>query len=113
MENLDLNIENYTPKELERFFRLDPSRQYRPDELEKREYEMRELFLKSGQINKRQKRSLLFFLENARKILQQQQQQQNHSKDTTPTVLPPKWRLRSFALRSSNEGPVRSGAFSF
>lgn len=67
MNDLDLNIENYQTKDLERFFRLENS--YTEDDISRREYEIRELLLSSGHIDSRFKRDLIIFLGEGRKRL--------------------------------------------
>ena len=48
---MDLNIDNYSITDLENFFKFQPKK-YSLDEIEKREYEIREQLLSSGHINK-------------------------------------------------------------
>jgi len=67
MENLDLNIENYSITDIESFFGL--KKKYSIEEIEKREYTIREQLLKSGHINKRFKRDFIEFLTTAKRIL--------------------------------------------
>lgn len=59
---LDLDIDNYTTHDLERFFRLDGNKKYDADTIEKSEYTIREQLLSSGHINKKFKRDLIEFL---------------------------------------------------
>jgi len=66
---LDLDIGNYSIKEIEKFFRLRPNEKYTATEIEKREYSIREQLLKSGHVSKEFKRDLIFFLEKAREWL--------------------------------------------
>lgn len=67
MEEMDLNIENYSIADLESFFKLKSG--YNESDIEKREYEIREQLLKSGHVNKKLKRDLIVFLENAKGVL--------------------------------------------
>lgn len=69
MENLDLDINNYTLKDLERFFKLKPNVKYTASDIELKEYSIREQLLTSGHINKRFKRELIEFLTLARQWL--------------------------------------------
>lgn len=64
MEEMDLNIENYSIPDLETFFKL--KREYNGSDIERREYEIREQLLASGHIDKRLKRDLIVFLEDAK-----------------------------------------------
>jgi hypothetical protein len=66
MDALDLDINNYTIKDLESFFKLDPKKKYTMADIELRETEIREVLLSSGNVNKRFKRDLLEFLETSR-----------------------------------------------
>ena len=66
MENLDLDIGNYTIKDIEKFFRFKPRSKYTAADIELREYEIREQLLNSGHINKRFKRDLIEFLSLAK-----------------------------------------------
>lgn len=69
MDGLDLDINNYTIKDLEKFFQLAPGTKYTLADLELKKAEIRELLLSSGHINKKFKRDLIVFLETARKWL--------------------------------------------
>ena len=62
--DLDLNINNYTMNDLETFFSLQGK--YTQDDVEAKEYKIREQLLSSGHINKRFKRDLIEFLETAK-----------------------------------------------
>lgn len=66
-EELDLDINNYTIKDLERFFGLHGISSYTAKDVESREYKIREQLLSSGHINKRFKRNLIFFLETGKR----------------------------------------------
>ena len=67
MDGLDLNINNYTIKDLERFFSIDSSNKtYTAADIELREAEIRETLLSSGHIDKKFKRDLIMFLETAK-----------------------------------------------
>lgn len=62
--DLDLNINNYTMNDLETFFSLQGK--YTQDDVEAKEYKIREQLLSSGHIDKRFKRDLIEFLEIAK-----------------------------------------------
>lgn len=68
LESLDLNIQNYSINDIERFFRLSNTN-YSSDMVELKEAEIRQQLLRSGHINKKYKRDLIFFLEDAKKWL--------------------------------------------
>lgn len=69
MDNLDLDINNYTIKDIESFFRFKPDFKYTAENVELREYELREQLLKSGHVNKRFKRDLIDFMDRAKQWL--------------------------------------------
>jgi len=69
MENLDLDINNYSLKDLETFFRLKSNSNYTSNDVELKEYQIREQLLKSGHINKRFKRDLIEFLTTAKNLV--------------------------------------------
>jgi hypothetical protein len=69
MDGLDLNINNYTMVDLEKFFHIKPNKKYSASDIELKETEIRELLLSTGHIDKRFKRDLLIFLETAKKWL--------------------------------------------
>jgi hypothetical protein len=67
MDGLDLDINNYTIKDLEQFFKIDASNKaYTAADIELREAEIRETLLSSGHIDKKFKRELIMFLETAK-----------------------------------------------
>ena len=66
MEGLDLDINNYTIKYLENFFKIMPNRKYSAADIELKETEIRELLLSTGHIDKKFKRDLMAFLEMAK-----------------------------------------------
>ena len=69
MENLDLDIRNYTIQDLEKFFTMKRRTKYTVADIELKEYEIREQLLQSGHIDKRVKRDLINFLNAAKKQL--------------------------------------------
>ena len=66
MENLDLDINNYSIKDLETFFKLKSKTKYSAADIELKEYHIRQQLLNSGHVNKRFKRELIEFLEIAK-----------------------------------------------
>ena len=69
MENLDLDINNYSIKDIEQFFRLKPKTKYSASDIELKESQIRETLLNSGHINKRFKADLISFLTLAKNWL--------------------------------------------
>lgn len=69
MADIDLDINNYSIKDIENFFRLDPKKKYSPADIELKEYEIREQLLSSGHVNKRFKRDLIEFTTAAKEWL--------------------------------------------
>jgi len=69
MADLDLDIGNYTIKDLEAFFKFKPNTKYTASDIELRESVIREQLLNSGNINKRMKRDLIAFLTSAKQWL--------------------------------------------
>lgn len=67
MESLDLDINNYGIDDLVKFFRFTPTDVLTPSSIELRETETRELLLSTGHINKRFKRDLIVFLNEAKR----------------------------------------------
>ena len=66
MSDLDLDIQNYTISDMERFFRLNAKKKYSAADIELREYEIREQLLSSGHIHKGLKRDLIAFLKEVK-----------------------------------------------
>jgi len=69
MDGLDLDINNYTMVDLEKFFQLAPKQKYTASDIELKETQIRELLLSTGHIDKKFKRDLIVFLETAKKWL--------------------------------------------
>jgi len=90
MENLDLDINNYTIHDLENFFKLKKKHKYTVADIELKEYQIREQLLNSGHIDKRFKRNLIDFLESAKKqlIFVKCKDEQHH-----PTTIPKNYQL--------------------
>lgn len=99
MENsLDLNINNYTITDIETFFGL--KKKYKIEDIEEKEYTIREKLLQSGHIHKRFKRDLIEFLTIAKRLLIAK------SENTTqPTTIPKNARLDTINYPYSTDIP--------
>jgi len=64
MDEMDLEIDNYSMIDLEKFFKLKAK--YSEADVEQREYEIREQLFSSGHLNKKFKRDLIVFLTEAK-----------------------------------------------
>lgn len=62
----DLNINNYTFDQIEKFFNLKANQQYSREDIESKEYRIREQLLNSGHIDKKIKADLIHFLQEAK-----------------------------------------------
>jgi hypothetical protein len=69
VEDLDLDIGNYSIKDLETFFHLMPGKPYSADDIEEKEAELREILLKSGHVSRKLRRELIEFLTTAKNWL--------------------------------------------
>ena len=67
--SLDLDIQNYSIKDLLNFFRFKSLNSLTPSDFELRETEIRELLMTTGHVDKKFKRDLFFFLDTAKNIL--------------------------------------------
>jgi hypothetical protein len=65
-DKLDLDIRNYSIRDIESFFRFSSKAKYTSSEVELRECEIRETLLKSGQVDKYLKADLISFLTSAK-----------------------------------------------
>jgi hypothetical protein len=88
MENLDLDINNYSLKDVEGFFKLKSN--YTSNDVELKEYQLREQLLNSGHIDKRLKGEFIAFLTNAKNLLINAKCKPN---EKPPTVIPKKNQL--------------------
>jgi hypothetical protein len=106
MENLDLDINNYTIHDLETFFRLKRRTKYSIADIELKEYEIREQLLKSGHIDKTMKRDLIAFLDAAKKqIIATKCKEEQHQ----PTSIPTNYRLDTMNVpRVDNQDASRA-----
>ena len=104
MENLDLDINNYNLRDLERFFQLKPNKHYSASDIELKECKIREQLLSSKHVNKRFQRDLIEFLTTAKDWL-------IHVKcppQNNPTSIPKNWKLDSIDAPGSREPPSRT-----
>jgi hypothetical protein len=69
MEGLDLNIRNYSADDLEAFLRLPKNGKYTHSDVELYESKIRTILLNSGNVDKRFKRDLIAFLEEAKRVI--------------------------------------------
>lgn len=104
MENLDLDINNYSIKDIEKFFRLKPNTKYTAGDIELREYEIRQQLLNSGHINKRFRRDLIAFLELAKQWLTFVKCKNTNE----PTSIPKDYKLDKLDVPASREPPART-----
>ena len=82
MSDIDLDINNYNVSDLEKFFSLDPKKNYTAGDVELREYEIREQLLSSGHVKREFKKDLIDFLAKAKNLLygkKTEPQKQTHS----------------------------------
>ena len=93
IQDLDLDINNYNMRDLEAFFRLNSQQKYTASDIEEKEFAMRTLLLSSGEVDKRQQKNLIEFLNLAKDWLifvkcnsNKQQNIQDNSFEQTPTT---------------------------
>jgi len=104
MENLDLDINNYNLRDLERFFQLKPNKHYSASDIELKECKIREQLLSSKHVNKRFQRDLIEFLTTAKDwLIHVKCPSQNN-----PTSIPKNWKLDSIDAPGSREPPSRT-----
>lgn len=107
--DIDLEINNYSINDIEKFFRFRKNQKYNAADIELRECEIREQLLSSGHIDKKFKRDLIEFLTEAKQWL-------IYTKcnvtlvQNTPTTVPKNAQLdTSNVPRSREEAPSREG----
>jgi hypothetical protein len=103
MESLDLDINNYSINDIEKFFRFKPKSKYKASDVELREAEIREKLLSSGHIDKRMKRDLIEFLTTAKQWLIEEKCEQPRQ----PTIIPKNARLDMSEFPASRIPPSR------
>jgi hypothetical protein len=107
MENLDLDINNYNLRDLERFFQLKPNSTYTEGDIELKESKIREQLLSSKHVNKRFQRDLIEFLTTAKDWLIHVKC--NHLKiKNKPSSIPKNWKLDTLDTPLSREPNSRN-----
>jgi hypothetical protein len=86
--DLDLEIENYTIKDLENFFKLKKNAKYTASDIELKETKLREQLLQSGHIDKKFVKKLISFLESAKSWLIAAKCSKEQNELNVPTTLP-------------------------
>lgn len=99
---LDLDINNYSIKDIEQFFRFKPKSGYNANDVELRECEIREQLISSGHINKRVKRDVIEFLTLAKKLLIERK-----CPLPVPTSIPKNYQLDTVDFPRSKEAMSR------
>jgi len=87
MADIDLDIRNYTYQDIECLFQIPADLPYTTDDVEMREYEIRQRLLSSNQMNKRIKRDVVEFLDQAKQLLITKLYNSTHQ--PPPTAFPP------------------------
>lgn len=105
MEDFDLDINNYSIKDLEKLFRLNPRHKYTSSDVELKEYEFREQLLNSGHINKRFKRDFIDFLDKAKNLIINTKCKLN---EKPPSIIPKNYQLDKYDVPLSREPPSRN-----
>lgn len=106
MDKLDLDINNYSLKDIENFFQLKQNSKYTSSDIELKEYQIREQLLKSGHINKRFKRNLIEFLTLAKQWLIFVKC--NNGENRQPTTIPKNYKLDPEDFPLSKEASSRT-----
>lgn len=104
MENLDLDINNYSINDIEKFFQLKTNVKYTASDIELKEYNIREQLLSSGHINKRFKKQLIDFLERGKKWLISVK----CDAPKPPTTVPANYKLDKIDAPLLNDVPSRT-----
>lgn len=69
VQDLDLDIGNYSIKDLEAFFHLVPGKTYDASDIDEKEFALREVLMKSGNVSRKIRRELMEFLTTAKQWL--------------------------------------------
>jgi len=104
LDILDLEIDNYSVRDLETFFQFTGKTKYSLSDIETREYKIREQLLSSGQVNMRYKRNLIEFL----KIAKERLVQAKCDPITVPTSVPDNVKLDPYDVPRSAKPPPRT-----
>jgi len=105
MENLDLDINNYSIGDIEKFFQLKPNGKYSAADIELKEYNIRETLLSTGHIDKRFKQNLIEFLQHAKKWIVSVKCEPPKA----PTSIPANYKLDPIDSPVLNAVPSRQG----
>lgn len=105
--DFDLDIDNYTIKDLEKFFSLTSQRnKYSQVDVERREAEIREQFMTSGHIDRRFKADFIAFLTTAKRRLMEISCIDSINKK--PTTIPKNWQLDPIPIPYIQPPPPRT-----
>lgn len=105
VDDLDLDIGNYSIKDLETFFHLKPGASYSAEDIEEKESGLREILLKSGHVSRKLRRELIEFLTTAKNWLIFVK----CGKKAPPTSLPKNPRLDNTEYANTSELLARDG----
>ena len=106
MDKLDLDINNYSLKDIEKFFQLKPNSKYSSSDVELKESQIREQLINSGHINKRIKRDLIQFLTLAKQWIIFVKC--NNGEQRQPTTIPKNYMLDNLNIPLSKEPNPRT-----
>ena len=106
MENFDLDINNYSLRDLENFFKLNKNKTYDSSDIEQVEYNIREQLLSSGHIDSKFRRDFIEFLENAKMIVIQHKCKDELKRK--PTTIPKNYPLDADEYPRSQQPPSRN-----
>lgn len=103
MDQLDLNIDNYSITDLQNFFKFPLKSKITISDVELKEATIREQLLSSGHIDKKLKRDLIEFLSRAKEVLIAAKCE----KPKQPTTIPKNYRLDESDFPASRIPPSR------
>ena len=103
MDQLDLNIDNYSIIDLQKFFKFPINSKITISDVELKETTIREQLLSSGHIDKKLKRDLIEFLNKAKQVLIAAKCE----KPKQPTTIPKNYRLDESDFPASRVPPSR------
>lgn len=99
----DLDVNNYTFEQIEKFFNLKSNKEYTREDIESKEYRIREQLLHSGHIDKKIKGDLIKFLKEAKEWMINQR-----TKPLIPaTLIPKNYRLDNDNIPIPADPPSR------
>jgi len=105
MSGINLDINNYTIKDVENLFKLHSN--YKGADVELKEYELRTQLLKNPSIDKRYKTDIINFLENAKNLINFIKF--NSYREKQPTTITNNWKLDNTDFPVSRSIPSREG----